>query len=628
MLILNNLLLTFKDRTLFDNLRFSVDYHEKIGLLGRNGSGKSTLLKVIAGYQQLDSGSVTYDKKKKIGYLPQELILQSNKSVFDETMTVFSTFLHLQDEAHTIEQELEISTDPVRSSELIEQYSTIQEKLTHFDAAAAVTKADTILNGLGFSQKQRNQTVDSLSVGWKMRVVLAKLLLQDADFYLFDEPTNHLDLPAKEWFLSLLKDAQFGYLLVSHDRYFLEKACEKIIEIERGSTITYKGNFDSYLAQKQENQDRLLAAYTQQQKEISRKKETINKFRSKASKAAMVRSMIKELDKMEQIEIEPTLPKLSFSFNAVTRAGNVVLTLENVSHAFGTTELFKNLSCIIMRGKKVALIAPNGMGKTTLFNLIAGKLLLQHGSVEFGHNVTTAYFEQDQTRVMNKNHTVLQEVSDACSNVPEMRIRSFLGSFLFSGETVQKKIGQLSGGEKNRVAMVKVLLQNSNMLLLDEPTNHLDLHAKDVLQQALQQYKGTILFVSHDHDFIQHVADTILELTPTGLHLHNGDYESYLYHKQAAQQAIAKKKSTPHKKEPSENLNQQRHLKKQLNAIEVSIQKLETKRNALGERLSNLTYGTQEYTDTLSKLTAIDQRLAQKNNEWEQSMKQITQITT
>ena len=602
MLILNNIFLAFKDRTLFDNLRIAIDYREKIGLLGRNGSGKSTLLKVIAGQQQLDSGSVTYDKKKKIGYLPQELILHSNKSVFDETMTLFASFLQLQDEAQTIEQELAVNTDHVIAHQLVERYSAIHEQLSHFDAVAANTKANTILRGLGFSEKQYKQSVDSLSVGWKMRVVLAKLLLQEADFYLFDEPTNHLDLPAKEWFLTLLKNASFGYLLVSHDRYFLEKVCEKIIEIERGTATTYKGNFGSYLVQKKEKQERLLAAYTQQQKEITRKQQTIDRFRYKSSKAAMVRSMIKDLDQMERIKIEPTLPNVSFSFGSVTRAGSVVLTVEKVSHAFDKNLLFKNISCIIMRGKKVALIAPNGMGKTTLFNLIAGKLPLQHGSVTFGHNVTTAYFEQDQTRVMHKDRTVLQEVSDACGQVPEERIRSFLGSFLFSGGEVQKKICQLSGGEKNRVAMVKVLLQNANMLLLDEPTNHLDLYAKDVLQQALQQYNGTILFVSHDHDFIQHVADTILELTPDGLYIYNGDYESYLYHKQAIQQhqeqnKIPKNNAEPHKKETPKNANQQRQLKKQLNMLEASIKRLETKRDAMGERLSSLTYGTQKYDD-------------------------------
>ncbi len=627
MLILNNILLSFKDRTLFDNLRISIDYREKIGLLGRNGSGKSTLLKVIAGQQYLDGGSVTYDKKKKIGYLPQELILSSNKSVFDETMTVFAEFLQLQDEAHSIENELSEGADDLLANQLMERYSAIQEQLIQFDATAVNTKADTILRGLGFSEKQRNQTVDSLSVGWKMRVVLAKLLLQDADFYLFDEPTNHLDLPAKEWFLSLLKNASFGYLLVSHDRYFLEKACEKIIEIERGIATIYKGNFASYLVQKEERQERLRSAYAQQQKEIERKQKTIERFRFKASKAAMVRSMSRELNAMDRIEIESMLPKISFSFGPVTRAGNVVLTVKNVGHAFADNRLFQNMSCTIMRGKKVALIAPNGMGKTTLFNLIAGKISLQEGSITFGHNITTAYFEQDQTRVMNKDNTVLQEVLDACSKVPESRIRSFLGSFLFSGDETEKRIGQLSGGEKNRVAMVKVFLQNANMLLLDEPTNHLDLYAKDVLQQALQMYQGTILFVSHDHDFVQHVADTILELTPNGLHLYNGDYESYLYQKQVAQlsqQQDHLQKAGASKKETGKDTHQQRQLKKQLGALESQIKKLEAKRDALGERLSTLTYGMQEYDEILAKLTAIDQELAQKNDEWEQIMQRYT----
>lgn len=625
MLILNDILLTFKDRTLFNKLSLSIDYHEKAGLIGRNGSGKSTLLNVIAGQQNLDSGLITYDKKKKIGYLPQELILSSYKSVFDETMMVFADYVQMQKEAHLIEQKLADGMDDVSAHQAMERYTSIQEQLVHFDFPVALTKAEAILRGLGFSEKQRTQSVDSLSVGWRMRVVLAKLLLQEADFYLFDEPTNHLDLPAKEWFLSLLNSASFGYLLVSHDRYFLEKACEKIIEIERGVATTYKGNFGAYLTQKEQQRERTLAAHAQQQKEIARKQQTIDRFRFKASKAAMVRSMIKELDAMERVEIERTLPQVSFSFAPAVRSGTVVLTLDKVSHTFDGNELFKNLSCTITRGKKVAIIAANGKGKTTLFNLITGKLPLQKGSITFGHKVTTAYFEQDQARVMNKDNSVLKEVLDACSSVPEQRARSFLGAFLFSGDETKKKISQLSGGEKNRVAMVKVLLQNANMLLLDEPTNHLDLYAKDVLKQALQQYDGTMLFVSHDHDFVQQVADTILELTPNGLYHYDGDYESYLYHKRMTESHQQQNEAQEHaverpQKEFQKDGARHQKIQKQLGLLEHEIKKLEEKRDALGERLASLEYGTKAYDDLLAQFSSLDKELREKNHAWDECM--------
>lgn len=626
-IIIHNLLLSFADRVLFDSINLSIDYSEKIGLLGRNGSGKSTLLKVIAGQQQADSGSVSYDKKKTIGYLPQELVLRSKKSVFDETLDVFSSFLQAKQEIKDIENRLATGVDDNTAAALVDRYAILQEQCAQFDENQANVKAERILKGLGFSESQCNQSIDTLSVGWRMRVTLAKLLLQEADFYLFDEPTNHLDLPTKEWFFSFLKESDFGYLLVTHDKYFLEHTCEKIIEIERGAITVYKGGFSSYLEQKEKKQEELLAAYKQQQKEIARKQETINRFRAKATKAAMVRSMIKDLEKMERIEIESTMSTVHFSFAEVVRAGKIVLEIKNVSHSFDDTPLFSNASCNIMRGKKVALIAPNGTGKTTLFNLIVGTLPLQHGSITLGHNVSPAYFQQDQTRVMNKNNTVLQEVLDACRHVPEAKIRSFLGAFLFSGDDVQKKIHQLSGGEKNRVAMVKVLLQDANFLLLDEPTNHLDIYAKEVLEQALQQYKGTILFVSHDHDFVQNVADTILELTPNGLYPYDGNYESYLYHKtmtlNSQQKVIKKNDQIVQKNKQPKDAQQDRQFKKQLRSLEARIKKLEKKQEDLAQQLSGLLYGTNEYEKAISALTTIDTEIKNSYDEWEHIMKQI-----
>jgi ATP-binding cassette, subfamily F, member 3 len=628
-IIINDLCLSFGDRVIFNSINFSIDYSEKIGLLGRNGSGKSTLLKIIAGHDKPNSGSVSYDKKKTVRYLPQELVLESTKTVFNETLDVFSSFLRAKQEMHEIENRLETGVDDTTAASLTDRYAILQEHYAHFDENQALMKAERILKGLGFSEHQRNQSVDTLSVGWKMRVSLAKLLLQEADFYLFDEPTNHLDLTTKEWFFSFLKEGDFGYLLVTHDKYFLSHSCEKIVEIERSAITVYKGGFSSYLEQKEKRQEEVLAAYKLQQKEIARKQETINRFRAQATKAAMVQSMIKDLEKMERIEIESTMPTVHFSFADVVRAGKIVLEINKVCHSFDDTPLFNNASCNIMRGKKVALIAPNGTGKTTLFNLIVGNLALQHGTIILGHNVAPAYFQQDQTRVMNKNNSVLQEVLDACRHVPEAKIRSFLGAFLFSGDDVKKKIYQLSGGEKNRVAMVKVLLQDANLLLLDEPTNHLDIYAKEVLQQALQQYKGTILFVSHDHDFVQHVADTILELTPSGLYAYDGTYESYLYHRKLISnstkeiEVIAQSTLSNKQSKDFQCALRERQLKKQVRSLEEQIKKLEKKQEMLAQQLSEFAYGTNEYEKIISALTTIDTEIKSSYDEWEQIMKQM-----
>lgn len=622
MLIIRNLTLSFTDKTLFDDISLSLAYNKKIGVFGRNGAGKSTLLKVIAQQQEVDSGSIVYNKNKKIGYLPQEVVLNSTQSVFDEAYSTFSEFVLLEKEKQSIEEKLNTVADAQEAEQLIDRYATVTEQLAHFDSHAARKDTEDILQGLGFSEDRFNQPVNTLSTGWQMRVILTKLLLQKADLYLFDEPTNHLDLPTKEWFISFLRQANFGYLLVTHDKYFLEQACDTILELERGKATLFVGNFSTYCTQKEKTRKIMLAAYKQQQKEVKRKQITINRFRASATKAVMVQSMIKELGAMEQIEIEPPLPTVQFSFGQIVRAGKVVLTVDNVGHSFGNHTLFKNASCTIMRGQKVALIAPNGVGKTTLFNLIVGKLPLQHGSTEFGHNVTTAYFEQDQTKELNKNHTILEEVSSACSNIPEGKIRNFLGSFLFSGDEVQKKIGPLSGGEKNRVAMVKVLLQNANFLLLDEPTNHLDIYAKEVLLQALQQYEGTMLFVSHDHEFIQKVADTILELTPNGLYSHNGDYESFLYHKNSLNAHQQKENPILNEKKPK-NSKQEYSLKKKLRSIETQIKKLENKKNNLNEQLITLHYSDQKYHEIVSNLKDIEQELTRMSENWEEIANQL-----
>ena len=407
-IILNNLRLTYGERDLFDNISAHFEDGQKIGVVGRNGAGKSTLLKIISGQLKPDEGSITLSRQKRIAFLPQEVVLNSHESVYDEVFTVFNVFLELEREQHEIEEQLAAHADD--ATQLLERYQVILDALSHFDRGSAEGKAKTILKGLGFSEDNFSTPVNTLSVGWKMRVVLAKLLLQEADFYLFDEPTNHLDMVTKEWFLHFLRNAPFGYLLVTHDRYFLDKGCESIFALSLGKATMYRGNYTRYIKQFNEDQDRLHAAYEQQRKEIARKEDTINRFRASATKAKMAQSMIKQLAKVERIQIDPIEPTFSTTFPPVERSGKTVLTVKDLSYDYGEKLLFKKASCEVQRGHKVALVAMNGMGKSTLFDLIAGRLELQSGSVDFGHNVKFALFEQDQAKALNANKTVFEEV--------------------------------------------------------------------------------------------------------------------------------------------------------------------------------------------------------------------------
>lgn len=617
MIHIQNGRLSYGSQVLFDGISLTIGQNQRVGVLGRNGTGKSTLLKIIAGLESFDDGSVTIDGDAKIGYMPQEMVLLSSKSVFDEALSTFESLVALEKEKIELEEKLTQGADATDS---LERYTELLEKCSSFDAADARARTEKILKGLGFSVAMFEQPVTELSVGWKMRLVLAKLLLEDADFYLFDEPTNHLDLPTKEWFFEFLKHGRFGFLLVTHDRHYLEQACDYILALERSQAIFFRGNLSAYIKEREHQQELLHAAYVKQQKEITRKQATIERFRASASKAKMAQSMIKQLDKVERIEIEPLLPTINLSFPAGVRPGHIILTLSNIKHAFEGRTLFDHVNGTIMRGDRIALVAPNGTGKTTLFNLITGSLPLMQGSIDFGTNVSYAVFEQDQMRALNPKNTVFEEVCQAIPDVTEGAIRTFLGSFLFSGDTIHKKISVLSGGERNRVAMVKVLLQKANLLLLDEPTNHLDLYAKDVLMQALKQYQGTMLFVSHDHSFLEMIATRIWELTPDGIHDYPGTYESYLYAKKNLENNIQQPQPAQKKQEikPEQSSKNQYETKKQIASLESKIEKNEKEIQRLTQQFAEVDYGSTHYKELETKLAAVRKQLSENTVLWEQ----------
>ena len=615
MIHLKNLSLKYGDQKVFDDLNIMIQDQDRIALVGRNGSGKSTLLKIIAGQQSVDGGSVVITKGMNVAYMPQEMIINSSKTVEEEALATFADLYANMAEAKRLEDMISATKTPNATD--VERYAQLQHDIQEMEPEAKVLKVNKLLTGLKFDETHRKTQVDQLSVGWRMRLVLAKLLLQDADFYLFDEPTNHLDLSTKEWFLNFLKyETTFGFLLVCHDRYFLDNLCNKTLAITPGGkSKVYAGNYTYYKKLEEQETIMLEKAYEAQQRDIKQRKETIDRFKATASKAKMAQSMVKQLEKLEIIEINQAAKKVSFSLPPVERTGQHVLTVKDVAHTFNR-QLFHNVNFVINRGEKVALIAPNGTGKSTLFNLIASKLKLQKGSIEQGHNVTATLFDQDQEKVLDPKLTILEEVERSCKS-SQQRIRTFLGSFLFPKGDVMKKTAVLSGGERNRVAMVKVLLAEANFLMLDEPTNHLDIESKETVLNALQQFDGTLLFVSHDQDFVNNLATRIIELTTEGIASYDGNYDAYLDFKNMTERkeiaAVAKKVDT--KKESTLSKKELFELRKKYKNLENNMNKYKAELETLVANMYTFAFGSSEYNAAQEKKTVLEQRISKSETE-------------
>lgn len=573
--------------TIIENISFTVQENDKIGVVGVNGAGKSTLFKIITGALEKDEGDIFLGKNIRLGYMSQDFEFQSDNTILEEMMTVFSHLIKMEQEMR--ELELKISensktSDPQLLESLLKSYANLQEQYKQKRGFEYQSLARGVLIGLGFTQEDYNKKVDILSGGQKTRVALGKILLQDFDVLLLDEPTNYLDIQSVEWLENFLKNLRGAVMIISHDRYFLDMTTTKTFEVENKGLVEYNGNYSMYVELKKQRQEELMKDYELQQKEVERQKAIIDRFRqyNREKSIRQAESREKALERMEIIDKPLSTPKgVKFNFEPKVKSGNDVLFVNNAAKAYDR-QLFENASFDIKRGEKVALLGPNGIGKTTLLKIILGIVKEDAGDIRLGTNVNVGYYDQEQEN-LSPNKLVIDEIWDEYPDLNQTDLRTKLAAFLFQGEDVFKEIYKLSGGERSRISLLKLMLSKSNFLLMDEPTNHLDIVSKQVLEEALSGYNGTVLFISHDRYFINKVADKIVELNSTGCTTYKGDYNYYLSKKpvndmqnNASSQEEVSEQKNDWKKQKEEKANQ-RKQQKRLETVEKEIERAEAR---------------------------------------------------
>jgi ATP-binding cassette subfamily F protein 3 len=539
-----NLQKSFGDRILFEDVSWQLQRRDRVGLTGPNGAGKTTLLRMLAGLDEPDKGQIIRPNNLTIGYLPQDGLDHSGRTLLEEASLAFEPLLKIKAELHQVEERLADATLPPDAHEAaLARYSELQESFRAQDGYTIDLKVATVLRGLGFSNDDLERPTETFSGGWQMRIALAKLLLARPGLLLLDEPTNHLDLEARNWLEEYLDEYPHAVMLVSHDRFFLDAVVDRIAEVNLRTLTDYPGNYSHYLAERDARLERLREAKRRQDEEVARVKAFIDRFRYQATKAAQVQSRIKLLEKVVPIEVPPERKKVHFSFPACPKSGRTVLELKHAAKAYGPKVVFRDVNLHIERGDRIALVGPNGAGKSTLMRLLSDVEPPNRGTRVEGHQVVMQYFAQDEATSMEPSGTVYEtlEAGSPLTMVPA--IRNILGGFLFSGDDIYKKVGVLSGGERTRLAVARMLLRPANLLLLDEPTNHLDLDSKDVLLDALIEYGGTLIFVSHDRYFVDRLATKVIEIGAGDALLYPGNYEEFLWSKK--QQSAANNGSIP-----------------------------------------------------------------------------------
>lgn len=633
MILVQNLGLHFAGSYLFENVNFRINKNDRIGLAGKNGAGKSTLLKILSGEQPSTEGNVEKEGEVRIGFLKQDLDFEKGRTVWDEAKLAFKELNIINEKIDTINHALATRTD-YESEEyhkLIHDLTDLTDRFSHLGGYNIDGEIEKILKGLGFKESDFNRLTDDFSGGWRMRIELAKLLLEENDVLLLDEPTNHLDIESIIWLESFLITYSGAVVLVSHDKQFLTNVTNRTIEISNKSIQDYKANYTKYLILRQERKEKLLQQLKNQEQEIKRTEQLINKFRAKATKASFAQSLMKKLDKVERIEVEDEdITRFNIRFEPSITPGKIIFKAENLGKSFDTHTIFENANFYIERGEKIAFIGQNGQGKTTMARIMDG-LLSYQGKLEIGHNVQIGYFAQNQSEELNASKTILEEAEDSATEESRPKVRDLLGSFLFQGDDVHKKVSVLSGGERNRLALCKLLLRPFNTLIMDEPTNHLDIQSKAILKHALKNFTGTLILVSHDREFLDDLADKIFEFRNGEVKKFLGNINEYLeYRKKENMREVDIEKSTT-RKVTSENTptkasqekqfksKEQKSLENKLSKLENDIEKTEQKISAFEDLFSKENpkeEDIKEYSELKEKLTRI-------THEWENMFSQL-----
>ena len=603
MVSINGVTVSFGGYNLFDNVSFLINPKDRIGLAGKNGAGKSTMLKILAGYQTPTKGEVSRPKDCKIGYLPQDMTHQHGRTVYEETESAFEEIKQLQAKLNDINHQLETRTDYESDAymDLIHDLTDINERLNIIGADNTEEEIEKVLIGLGFQRKQFHMQTSEFSGGWRMRIELAKLLLQKPDVLMLDEPTNHLDIEAIQWLEDFMEIFSGAVILISHDKTFLDTVTKRTIEIVNQKIYDYKTNYSHYLILRQERKQQQENAQKNQQKMIDQTEVLIDKFRAKASKSAMAQSLIKKLDRLDRVEVDDMdTASVRFRFPPPAHSGKIVITAEHAGKSYGDKLIFQDANFIITKGEKIGLVGRNGEGKSTMMKMIANKIKYD-GTIQLGHNILMGYFEQDQEEKVDLDKTVFETIDELAVGDVRRQVRSLLGSFLFQGDDIDKKVKVLSGGERGRLALCKLLLEPYNLLLLDEPTNHLDIKSKEVLKQSLQDYEGTLVMVSHDRDFMTGMCDRLFEFRDGHVKEYLCDIKEFMEIRKVERLneldldksgvkavPVAEKKVAPSSDfEAAEKKKIQTQIASQIKKVEEQIEKLEAEIKSLDTKLAD-----------------------------------------
>lgn len=645
MLDLLNISLQFGGRYLFEDINYKINSGDKISLVGANGTGKSSLLKIISGDLQPESGKIQKQKNISIGYLPQENVTHKDKTLLDEAMSALSTIISLQQKEKELTDNLaDKNISEEQRNDLVHQLGEMHYRLEQLDSYSAEANVEKILLGLGFEKEDFEKLTNHFSGGWQMRIALAKILIAQNDILLMDEPTNHLDLDSLDWLTGFLKSYKGALIVVSHDKRFINEITNKTLEIFLRKFYTFNGSYDAWLKYKQERDEQAEHQFILQQKKIKETERFIERFRYKASKAKQVQSRIKQLEKVELVELPESKGEINIRFPEPPSSGKVNMLLTNIYKSYGDNNIFEGLDFQIDRGDKIAFVGPNGAGKTTLAKIIADETEINSGERIIGHNTIIAYYAQDVADNLNPNKDVLETVEEVSDEKTLGQLRSLLGSFLFSGDDVFKKVSVLSGGEKSRVALAKILLTKANLIILDEPTNHLDISSKEILQKALMNFSGSLILVSHDVDFLLPIANKVIEIRKGVVKTFLGGIENYLHKRQMNMESVAAKDkhikntetdafSRKDQKRIEAELRQKRfaatkELSAKVKKLEKEIEVLEKKERELEAELARPeTYNNPAKAKELNvEFNSTKETLSSKISEWEETSVELDEI--